>query len=73
MGQQTLLIDDLHSRDVGLVGPKLVCGEAGRGACTVMETTCDPVPETVVKRAINSCVRSLRLTGRNAGPVRPGS
>ena len=54
-----LLIDYLHSRDVGLTGPKLVCGEAGCGACTVMETSWDAQAECFVKRAVNSCVRPL--------------
>ncbi len=54
-----LLIDYLHQPDVGLAGPKLVCGEAGCGACTVMETSWDPISETFVKRAINSCVRPV--------------
>ncbi|MEO0381096.1 MAG: 2Fe-2S iron-sulfur cluster-binding protein, partial [Pseudomonadota bacterium] len=54
-----LLIDYLHSAGVGLKGPKLVCGEAGCGACTVMETVWDDTEGRLVRRAINSCVRPL--------------
>ncbi len=54
---QTLLVDYLHS--VGKVGTKLVCGEAGCGACTVMLTSYDHVSGRLVKRAVNSCVRPL--------------
>ncbi|MFL4470691.1 molybdopterin cofactor-binding domain-containing protein [Tateyamaria armeniaca] len=54
-----LLIDYLHTPEVGLKGPKLVCGEAGCGACTVMETSWDEQAGRFVKRAINSCVRPL--------------
>ncbi|WP_299372142.1 molybdopterin cofactor-binding domain-containing protein [uncultured Tateyamaria sp.] len=54
-----VLIDYLHQADVGLAGPKLVCGEAGCGACTVMETVWDETEGAFVKRAINSCVRPL--------------
>ncbi len=54
-----LLIDYLYSPAVGLKGPKLVCGEAGCGACTVMETSWDEQAGCFVKRAVNSCVRPL--------------
>ena len=42
---QTLLVDYLH--EVGRTGTKLVCGEGGCGACTVMLTSYDrSVPST---------------------------
>jgi len=54
-----LLIDYLHTPEVGLKGPKLVCGEAGCGACTVMQTVWDEQQGCFARRAINACVRPL--------------
>ena len=54
---QLLLIDYLHMIDKG--GTKLVCGEGGCGACTVMLTSWDSDRETMVKRNINACLHLL--------------
>ena len=53
---QTLLVDYLH--EVGRTGTKLVCGEGGCGACTVMLTSYDQTGQ-IIKRAVNSCLRPL--------------
>jgi xanthine dehydrogenase/oxidase len=52
------LIDLLRSNDVGLTGTKLVCGEAGCGACTVLLSMPSPSGDTVWK-AVNSCVHPV--------------
>jgi len=54
-----LLVDFLRSSAVGLTGTKLVCGEGGCGACTVLVTRLDPVTGTVEHRPVNSCLRPL--------------
>ena len=54
-----LLVDYLRSPAVGLTGTKLVCGEGGCGACTVLVTRLDPVTGTVEHREINSCLHPL--------------
>ena len=55
----TLLVDYLRSPEVGLTGTKLVCGEGGCGACTVLLTRVDPNTTQVVERAVNSCLHPL--------------
>ncbi|MFQ6026033.1 MAG: molybdopterin cofactor-binding domain-containing protein [Dehalococcoidia bacterium] len=54
-----LLVDYLHSSDVNYGGTKLVCGEGGCGACTVMLTSYDPEQDKLIKRPVNSCLRLL--------------
>jgi xanthine dehydrogenase/oxidase len=56
---QTRLIDYLHRPEVGKGGTKLVCGQGGCGACTVMVTTYDFGTKQTVNKAINSCLRPL--------------
>jgi xanthine dehydrogenase/oxidase len=56
---QTRLIDYLHRPEVGKRGTKLVCGQGGCGACTVMLTSYDLGQKKMVNRAINSCLRPL--------------
>jgi xanthine dehydrogenase/oxidase len=56
---RTLLVDYLRSPEVGLTGTKLVCGEGGCGACTVLVTRIDPNTEQVVERAVNACLHPL--------------
>ena len=56
VSRQTLLVDYLH--EVGRTGTKLVCGEGGCGACTVMLTSYDRAGR-LIKRAVNSCLRPL--------------
>ena len=55
----TLLINYLHANDIGLIGTKLVCGEAGCGACTVMQTKWDIVQQRLIDQPINSCIHPL--------------
>jgi xanthine dehydrogenase small subunit len=55
----TLLVDYLRSSEVGLTGTKLVCGEGGCGACTVLVTRVDPNTTQVVERAVNACLHPL--------------
>ncbi len=55
----TLLIDYLHDPVTNKGGTKLVCGEAGCGACTVMMTSFDNASGKLQKRAVNSCIRPL--------------
>ncbi len=54
-----LLIDYLRSPEVGLTGTKLVCGEGGCGACTVMMAHKDRRTGQVVERPVNACLRPL--------------
>ena len=54
-----LLVDFLRSPAVGLTGTKLVCGEGGCGACTVLLTRLDPNTGTVEHRPVNSCLHPL--------------
>ncbi len=56
---QTRLIDYLHRPEVNKVGTKLVCGQGGCGACTVMLTSYDHSQNKVVNKAINACLRPL--------------
>jgi xanthine dehydrogenase/oxidase len=56
---QTRLIDYLHLPEVGKRGTKIVCGQGGCGACTVMLTSYDVVQKKLVNKAINSCLRPL--------------
>lgn len=49
----TLLINYLHANDIGLIDTKLVCGEAGCGACTVMQTKWDVVQNRLIDQPIN--------------------
>lgn len=56
---RTRLIDYLHSQDVNKTGTKLVCGEGGCGACTVMLTQYDHNRKALQKKAVNSCLRPL--------------
>ena len=55
----TLLVEYLRSPEVGLTGTKLVCGEGGCGACTVLVTRIDPNTTQVVERAVNACLHPL--------------
>jgi xanthine dehydrogenase/oxidase len=55
----SLLVDYLRSPSVGLTGTKLVCGEGGCGACTVLITRTDPNTTQVVERAVNACLHPL--------------
>ncbi len=55
----TVLVDYLRSPAVGLTGTKLVCGEGGCGACTVLITRTDPNTTQVVERAVNACLHPL--------------
>ena len=54
-----LLIDYLRSPQVGLTGTKLVCGEGGCGACTVVMAHKDRRTGQVVERPVNACLRPL--------------
>jgi xanthine dehydrogenase/oxidase len=54
-----LLIDYLRLPEVGLTGTKLVCGEGGCGACTVMMAHKDRRTGQVVERPVNACLRPL--------------
>jgi len=54
-----LLIDYLRSPKVGLTGTKLVCGEGGCGACTVVMAHKDRRTGQVVERPVNACLRPL--------------
>jgi len=54
-----LLIDYLRLPEVGLAGTKLVCGEGGCGACTVMMAHKDRRTGQVVERPVNACLRPL--------------
>lgn len=54
-----LLIDYLRSPEVGLTGTKLVCGEGGCGACTVVMAHKDRRTGQVVERPVNACLRPL--------------
>jgi xanthine dehydrogenase/oxidase len=56
---QALLIDYLHQPEVGKTGTKLVCGQGGCGACTVMLTSYDIAQDKLVNRAVNACLRLL--------------
>ncbi len=56
---QSRLIDYLHRPEVGKGGTKLVCGQGGCGACTVMLTSYDLGQDQIVNRAINACLRPL--------------
>ena len=59
-----LLIDYLRSMHVGLTGTKLVCGEGGCGACTVVIARKDRRTGQVVERPINACLHlSCMLDG----------
>jgi xanthine dehydrogenase/oxidase len=59
LSPQTRLIDYLHRPEVGKRGTKLVCGQGGCGACTVMLTSYDPGQKKLINRAINACLRPL--------------
>lgn len=61
---RTRLADWLRSPTVGLTGTKLVCGEGGCGACTVLVTRLDAVTGATVRRQVNSC---LHLVGQMDG------
>jgi xanthine dehydrogenase/oxidase len=74
-----LLVDYLRSRETGLTGTKLACGEGGCGACTVTLTTWDEQTDSLVSRPINSCLRPICLldgqaitTVEGIGNVRDG-
>lgn len=54
-----LLIDYLRLPEVGLTGTKLVCGEGGCGACTVVMAHKDFQTGQVVERPVNACLRPL--------------
>src|SRR5713226_5894310 len=54
-----LLIDYLRLPEVGLTGTKLVCGEGGCGACTVVMAHKDRGTGQVVERPVNACLRPL--------------
>nr|CBA32608.1 hypothetical protein Csp_D33000 [Curvibacter putative symbiont of Hydra magnipapillata] len=56
---QTRLIDYLHLPEVAKGGTKLVCGQGGCGACTVMLTSYDLGQDKVVNKSINACLRPL--------------
>jgi xanthine dehydrogenase/oxidase len=54
-----LLIDYLRLPEVSLTGTKLVCGEGGCGACTVVMAHKDRRTGQVVERPVNACLRPL--------------
>src|SRR5258708_3254370 len=54
-----LLMVYLRSPEVGLTGTKLVCGEGGCGACTVVMAHKDRRTGQVVERPVNACLRPL--------------
>jgi xanthine dehydrogenase small subunit len=56
---QMRLIDYLHRQDIAKGGTKLVCGQGGCGACTVMLTSYDFGQGKITHRAINACLRPL--------------
>ncbi|CAM2068987.1 Molybdopterin-dependent oxidoreductase [Sulfidibacter corallicola] len=54
-----LLVDYLHQPEVGCTGTKLVCGEGGCGACTVMLTRWNADLGKLEKLAVNACLRPV--------------
>jgi xanthine dehydrogenase small subunit len=56
---QTRLIDYLHIPEIAKGGTKLVCGQGGCGACTVMLTSYDLGQDEITNKAINACLRPL--------------
>ncbi|OHS96541.1 aldehyde oxidase and xanthine dehydrogenase [Tritrichomonas foetus] len=53
------LVSWLRSDKINLKGTKLVCGEGGCGACTVVLTQYDPITKKYVHRSVNSCLLTL--------------
>jgi xanthine dehydrogenase/oxidase len=51
-----VLVDLLRSPEFGLTGTKLVCGQSGCGACTVVVTRRDALSGTSVHVPVNSCL-----------------
>ncbi|RZC77500.1 hypothetical protein C5167_001722 [Papaver somniferum] len=45
--------------DIGLTGTKLVCGEGGCGACTVMVSYFDQLSKKTIHSAVNACLTPL--------------
>ena len=53
------LLSWLRSEKVHMVGTKLVCGEGGCGACTVVLTKYDPITKKIVHLPVDSCLMPL--------------
>jgi xanthine dehydrogenase iron-sulfur cluster and FAD-binding subunit A len=53
--KETLPSEYLHKSE-GLTGTKLVCGEGGCGACTVLVSAGDSSSEALHHKAVNSCL-----------------
>src|SRR5260370_17352026 len=67
-----LLIDYLRSPEVGLTGTKLVCGEGGCGACTVVMAHKDRRTGQVVERPVKACLRPLSTVDSTMIPTTTG-
>jgi xanthine dehydrogenase/oxidase len=54
-----LLIDFLRSKEVGLTGTKLSCGEGGCGSCTVLLSRLHRESREISHSAVNACLRPI--------------
>src|ERR1700676_4776128 len=54
-----LLIDFLRSKEVGLTGTKLSCGEGGCGSCTVLLSRLHRESSEISHTAVNACLRPI--------------